>query len=154
MTTWSLYALVFKQQLCHLMKNWTIWTVLFDICAFYWQTGITCYILIQYFTIFQYCSIITVIFYQMCVRHICTNLWYSKSKTVDHQSVLIKRLHWVLEDSESWMNSVQCMHIFDTMVVVSCFCLLFCVFSDPEIVLAEDARKNPCRQFLQTGERV
>jgi len=28
------------------------------------------------------------------------------------------------------------------------------VFSDPEILLAEDARKNPCRQFQQTGEQV
>jgi len=26
------------------------------------------------------------------------------------------------------------------------------VFLDPEILLTEDARKNPCRQFQQTGE--
>jgi U11/U12 small nuclear ribonucleoprotein SNRNP20 len=25
-------------------------------------------------------------------------------------------------------------------------------FQDPEVILAEDARKNPCRQFLSTGE--
>ena len=30
--------------------------------------------------------------------------------------------------------------------------VLFSTSSDPEILLAEDARKNPCRQFLQTGE--
>jgi len=38
--------------------------------------------------------------------------------------------------------------------ISSYYRLLFCAFSDPENLLAEDARKNPCRQFLQTGEHV
>ena len=33
-------------------------------------------------------------------------------------------------------------------VASSCF---VCYVSDPEIILAEDARKNACRQFQMTG---
>ena len=40
------------------------------------------------------------------------------------------------------------------MLLIIIFFFSTCMFSDPEILLAEDARKNPCRQFQQTGEHV